>query len=64
MPNISKFNVGGTTYDLAGLALIAPVQTTLIADILYNEGDQQEGFGLRGGGVHGEQAANRDTGFR
>lgn len=40
MSNIYQFNVGGTTYDLAGMGLIAPVQITLTASQLYNEGDQ------------------------
>lgn len=40
MSDIYQFNVGGTTYNLANLGLLAPVQITLTADRLYNTGDQ------------------------
>ena len=40
MANISKIAVGGTEYDIAGVGLIATIETTLTASKTYNVGDQ------------------------
>ena len=40
MPDISKINVGGTPYGIAGTSLIAPVETSNVASQQYLTGDQ------------------------
>ena len=40
MSDISKINVGGTTYGISGTSLIAPVETSSTASQQYLEGDQ------------------------
>lgn len=40
MSNISKINVGGTEYDISGISMIAPIESTQTASHNYAVGEQ------------------------